>query len=178
MYWKIYKWLLFIVLKSRYSCKIHAVKVQEVCECQDAKLNWLIHTTELWLQHLQNTFAKTVLSTLLHNNRLCLLLSILTNSVWSFRESFFNEIDSNLLNDEFWNFLNDESSETLSTMRFLMFESCIDTKIAETNESRFDEFIDFRYDVTICKTCDREIEELRRSECLFMRWNIDVRSDI
>ena len=78
-YWKIYEWLSFIALKSRYSCKIHAVEAQEVCECQDAKFNWSIHTTEFWLQHLQNTSAKTVLSTFSHSNRLCLLFSILTS---------------------------------------------------------------------------------------------------
>ena len=68
-YWKIYEWLSFITLKSRFSCNIHAVEAQEVCECQDASLNWSIHTTELWLQHLPNTSAKTVLSTRMNISR-------------------------------------------------------------------------------------------------------------
>ena len=55
-YWKIYEWLSFIALKSRYSCKIHAVEAQEVCECQGAKLNWSIHTTGLWSQHLRRLY--------------------------------------------------------------------------------------------------------------------------
>ena len=32
------------------------MEAQEVCECQDASLNWSIHTTELWLQHLRRLY--------------------------------------------------------------------------------------------------------------------------
>ena len=59
------------------------VRAQEVCECQGASLNWPVHTTGPWLQHLRRLYF----STLPHSNRLCLLPSILTCPAWSFRAS-------------------------------------------------------------------------------------------
>ena len=35
------------------------VRAQEVCECQDASLNWSSHTTEPWLQHLRKLYFST-----------------------------------------------------------------------------------------------------------------------
>ena len=57
IYWKIYGWLSFIALKSRYSrSKIQTIETQDMCECQDANFNWSIHTTEFWLQHLRRLY--------------------------------------------------------------------------------------------------------------------------
>ena len=38
-YWKNHEWLSFYCSESRYSCNIHEVKAQKVCECQDVNLN-------------------------------------------------------------------------------------------------------------------------------------------
>ena len=53
------------------------------------------------------------------------------------------------------------SCKLLRWRRFWRIKSYIDAKSAETNESRFDKFVDFRYDVrSICKTCDRVIDRI------------------
>ena len=138
------------------------------------------------MQHLRNTFAMIVFSTFFHNNRLCFLFCILTNSIWNFRANFFD--------DKFWNFLNDAHFRTFSTICCLKFsnkffqwrimyrcENCENERI----EIRW--FIDFKYDVkSICKICDRTIdrlfEKMRRFEYVFSlidasMWNLIFKID-
>ena len=140
------------------------MKAQTVCECQNVNFNWSIHTIEFWLQHLSNTFAKIVFSTFFHNNRLCFLLNILSNSIWNFRANFLNDVYFETFvqilskrrvfelfqSDEFSNFFNDAYFRVFSTMyclklsnklfqwrKFWRINSYIDAKIAKTNESTF-----------------------------------------
>ena len=45
------------------------MRAQEVCECQDAKFNWSIHTTEFWLQHLRRLYFQQKLKIIVVANK-------------------------------------------------------------------------------------------------------------
>ena len=55
----------FIALNLVVLITYMQMRAQEMCKCQNVNLDWSIYINEFWLQHLSNTFAKTVFSTTL-----------------------------------------------------------------------------------------------------------------